>query len=197
MARAQARRTSRRPASRPLPGWIWLLSGLMIGLFVAFVVWLGVLPLRDPPTAAPAPAAAAPTAEPPSRPRFDFYTLLPEMEVVVPESRPLPPPAPRPSTEPRPEGAEATASAPPPPVEQPGHYLLQVGSFRRAEEADRLRASLALLGIVSTVQTVTIDGDETWHRVRIGPYRDTGQLNSVRQRLHDNGIESVVLNVRP
>jgi cell division protein FtsN len=71
-------------------------------------------------------------------------------------------------------------------------YLLQVGSFRSAADADQLKARLALLGVVAQVQTVTVN-DTTWHRVRVGPLSGARQADEMRGRLADNGIDSLVM----
>ncbi|KAB7623985.1 SPOR domain-containing protein [Alkalilimnicola sp. S0819] len=180
-----------KPARAGLPGWLWLFTGLAIGLFAALLVHLYHLeqePQRlfvQPGKAGRAPTGQAggepPAQQPPSRPRFEFYKLLPEQEVVVPEER----------------TAETPRSAPPRSRAQPakagGNYLLQAGSFQKQEDAERLRANLALLGVEARIQRVRLASGETWHRVRIGPYRDNGRLNTARQRLQENGIETILL----
>ena len=76
---------------------------------------------------------------------------------------------------------------------EPGLYVLQAGSFSRYEDADRRRAELALQGIESSIQRVTID-DRTYHRVRIGPIDDLDELNMLRSRLRAARID--VLRIR-
>ena len=49
-------------------------------------------------------------------------------------------------------------------MEQPGAYVLQVGSYRNRDDAERLRAKVAKLGIEARVQHVAIDADEL-HRI--------------------------------
>src|SRR5690606_2151274 len=110
--------------------------------------------------------------------RFDFYRMLPNFEVVIPEQ-----------DETVQRGGDVTQIA------QPGTYVLQAGSFRGMDDADRLKAQLALLGITSHIQEVTIDDTQTWYRVRIGPYQDLNQLNSIRTRLEDNGLPSLLIRV--
>ena len=80
-------------------------------------------------------------------------------------------------------------------VTDEGTYILQVGSFRNGGDADRLRAELALLGIESRIQTVTIDDTDTWHRVRVGPMSDLEVLNEVRGRLAANDHDALVIRV--
>jgi cell division protein FtsN len=171
-----------------------MMFGLAIGLVVAAVVYLRTAPdgaqqPRPGPAAnVPAPAeqrpserAAAVPSEPGNEPgpesRFDFYDVLPQFEVVIPEVE----------SEPR---ADTAAR----PVDEPGHYVLQVGSFRALADADRMRANLALLGIESRVQRVTIDTD-VFHRVRIGPIDELDELNRIRRQLREAHFESMLMKV--
>jgi cell division protein FtsN len=74
--------------------------------------------------------------------------------------------------------------------------MLQVGSFQRAGDAERLKASLALIGLQASVQRVTIDGEQTWHRVRLGPYTDPARLDAARARLREHDYQAMVLRIR-
>ncbi len=89
-----------------------------------------------------------------------------------------------------PAGRDAPARA----VEEPGSYILQAGSFTSLSDADRLQANLALLGIESRIQRVTID-DDVFHRVRVGPISDLTELNRVRARLRQARIEHLLVKV--
>ena len=80
------------------------------------------------------------------------------------------------------------------PVDKKGSYVLQVGSYRDFNEADRVRAQLALQGIESKVQKVSVDSD-TWHRVRIGPITDLRELNRIRDRLREADMDLLVIRV--
>lgn len=166
------------------PGWVWMLFGLGLGLIVAVAVYLRS-PLQ-PATARNSPATtqrAAPARTTPSAPapaaaaenRFDFYEILPQFEVEVPAAE-----------------ARSTPSVRTQPVDEPGSYLLQAGSFGAAADADRLQANLALRGIESRVQPVTIDG-AVFHRVRIGPISDLEALNRTRRQLRDAGIDALLM----
>ena len=89
------------------------------------------------------------------------------------------------------------ATKPQAPVIRPGDsYLLQVGSFRKRSEADRLRARLALLGVEARIQRVSIDGRDAWHRVRVGPFSDLSKANEVRARLKANQITAMVMKLK-
>lgn len=193
------RRTASRAAAkqkRGTPGPVWFLAGLALGLGCTVAVHLYHAEFA-PRLTVPVAAATAPVApvdsKPPaaeSRPRFEFYKILPEMEVVVPEeeeqaliAQPTPPPA---STAPTPA---------PKPSASKERYLLQVASFQGYADADRLKAQLALLGLQASIQTVEIHGGQTWHRVRVGPFSDREEIASVRQRLKSNGIDAVLLKL--
>ena len=165
---------------------------MLAGLFVAFLVYLQMQPpqapteqliaLKKPAQAAnPEPAAAArqPTP-PPTKPRFDFYNLLPEMEVIVPEQEI--------KGTPTREGVKQ--------VERPGTYLLQAGSFRSQQQADQLRAKLALLGLETSLQTVSINSKQAWHRVRVGPFDNLKDLNEARSLLRNNGVDAILIRLK-
>ena len=171
-----------------------MLFGLGLGLTVAVLVYLDSQPTGGPPVAvtvtappgaatAPAPTAPAPTAADTGDSegmQFDFYDILPRFEVVLPETE----------LEARPDVPDTTE----PVLEDPGRYVLQAGSFRAEADAERMRASLALLGIESRIQRVTIDTDD-YHRVRIGPTNDLDSLNGIRSRLWDAEIEVLLIKL--
>jgi cell division protein FtsN len=189
---------SRRRTARSRPGpppWVWSLTGLMVGLLVAFLVFLQMRPKQTEvaetaqPLAVPAEQQTAPAPKPnkpkaapvaPPKPRFDFYNLLPEMEVIVPDED-----IQGQATQ---EGVKR--------VEQPGTYLLQAGSFRSRKQADELRAKLALLGLETSVQAVTVDNTQTWHRVRVGPFSNLQELNNARALLKKNGVDAILIRLK-
>jgi cell division protein FtsN len=187
------RRSARRNGSGGIPAWFWFIGGILIGLGVAVMLMIKGyvpeirqhLPAVDDNSADTSEAAAAgeEIAEP-KKPRYDFFTVLPEMEVVVPEqelSRKADTPDPLTDT---------------PANSAPDNYILQAGSFRNASDAEQLKAQLALLGSIATVQKVTVD-DETWYRVRIGPFADARAANEMRRTLADNQIETLVMKANP
>lgn len=175
--------------SAPLPGWVWLATGLMIGLFVAFLVYLKdnypgmtLTPDQQGTATTDARAVRKPVQAPPpaAKTRFDFYTILPEMEIAVPEE----------------ELPTTPGATPSKPLIASGSYILQAGSFKTLEQADRMKASLALLGLEANIESVTINNKESWHRVRIGPYHNLDDLNRARRRLQENNIEALLLKLK-
>jgi cell division protein FtsN len=185
-----------------------------------------------------APVGVAP------KPKYDFYKLLPERQVVInkdeitartlKQDMPLPvdlfknkatppvtssttpasgnkpaPATPSPATAPKPGSASplpATTGAKPsqptsaspvnasiaPPAKTSG-YMIQAGTFRNQAEADRRKASLALMGITARIEPSTAADGSTLHRVRIGPLRDYDQVQELLQRLQENNIQSIPL----
>lgn len=194
MARSKRRKVSRqRGASRGkqgTPAWMWLLTGILIGLGLAYYLWAkGYIPTpqSEQPKAADSgqlrssePALADDLSTPeakPDKPRYDFFTVLPEMEVVVPEQEL------KDSSQPQsPQTPEADEEI----------YLLQVGSFRQTGDAEQMKARLALLGMTAKIQSVSVN-EATWHRVRIGPVTGARQADEIRQRLATNGIDCLVM----
>ncbi len=190
---AQARRQNKRQggSSGGLPGWAMLTIGLIIGLFVAFLVYLD--DMDQPPNAAVQsedtdPQAASDSTEGEAEsdgPRFEFYSILPELEVVVPEFGGG-------------SGAEVegddtdTSESAPAPASDGGRYYLQAGSFREAAQADRMKAEIALIGLDVSVQDVQVNGEQ-WHRVRVGPYSGQPELQAAQERLRNNEIEFLVM----
>ncbi len=180
------------------PGWIWLLGGMLIGLGLAWYLFAqGYIPQPAAETVeAESQAAAdavaeeeiAPARQEPKKSRYDFFTVLPEMEVVVPEAELNE----RTRAQSRAESSQTSSTSAPPPAADADQYLLQVGSFRAAGDAEQMKARLALLGITARVQSVTVN-DAAWHRVRVGPVNGAREAESMRRRLADNGIDSLVM----
>ena len=188
--RGRSRSASKsRPRSAKGP----FLTGLTLGLTVALGIYLvdhGYVSLEELLGEEGAATSPVPQAKSASRPRFDFYTILPEMEVVIPEE----PVAGGTQTRPAPVAAPAPAVTPPP-AAKAGGYILQAGSFRSAADADGVKAQLALLGYQASVQTVTINQD-TYHRVRLGPYADRVSADAARERLRANAVATMLLRLK-
>ncbi|MBI3773087.1 MAG: SPOR domain-containing protein [Gammaproteobacteria bacterium] len=174
------------------PGWVMLVTGLVIGGLVGVGAYLFIkkdgTPQSDTKTAAETkPVSKAQPAESskskaearksiPEKPRFEFYTLLPEQEVVIPDNEIR-------------EQQQRIAE------KQSGKYVIQVGSFRHKEDADSLKAKLAFLGVESSIDSVS-SNEETWHRVRVGPFTDTREMNRIRNRIHANKMNTLVVKIQ-
>jgi len=196
--RSSDKKTSKRPpkkssrtvtkkarAKKPTPGWVWLLGGLAIGLSVAAIVFFYERSGETTKTTTTIVTDAIKTepklpenisSEKDNGPRFDFYTLLPELEVLIPES----------------EIKEEQAR-----IKQKNNvaYMIQVGSFRAYGEADSLKAKMALLGIEADIDPVSSKGEQ-WLRVRVGPFTDKREMNKIRNRLHKNNINTMLVQIK-
>lgn len=178
---------SRHSAPSAFSGWMGLSCGLALGLGIAAVIYLKDHRL-DAPAAAEAkrpqkklrgndpPDAVEASSDETAQP-YDFYDALPKFEMVVPEK----------DKDVRPDIKSV-------PETRKGTYVLQVGSYRNFADADRVRAKLALQGVESKVQKVSIDAD-TWHRIRIGPISKLDELNRLRAILHKADVDALVIRV--
>ncbi len=180
---------SKRGSGAGFSGWLGVACGLALGLAVAAVVYIKDhrpdaqvarigKPDKHRPRANEVPdsEAAEAGAEEPGK-SYDFYDMLPKFEVVVPEKEKDV----RPDTKSVPETRRGT-------------YVLQAGSYKNFADADRVRAKLALQGIESKVQKVSVDND-TWHRIRIGPISKLDELNRLRQVLRKADVDVLVIRV--
>jgi cell division protein FtsN len=77
-----------------------------------------------------------------------------------------------------------------------GSYMLQVASLRTAADAERLKAELAMQGIQVKVQTVTVNGKDTYHRLQAGPYQGKQAVNDARTQLKTKGMDPIPIKLR-
>jgi hypothetical protein len=151
--------------------WRWYFAGLLSGLFVSFMLYLSSLPPAGEEAVASAPAPEPAASEPP-KPRFDFYTMLPEQNIDL-DVEPASVANPR---------TAATAET----------YLLQAGSFRQREDADRRRAELLLLGLSPKVEETNSDNGR-WFRVYLGPFSSHPDMARARSLTAGQDIDTLLL----
>jgi len=188
----------------------WFIFGLMLGGF-----GVGLYLMVRTPIQAPAPGAAVAKTEsaksaPVAPTRFDFHDILPELEVVVSDNELAKPDVKKPE-EKRPEDkkpdekqAEAVKkpdAAKPEPAKAAaesggGNYMVQIASLRTAADAERFKAQLAMQGIQAKVQTVTVNGKDTYHRVQAGPYQGKQAVNEVRSQLKAKGMDTIAVKLK-
>ncbi|HTC26591.1 SPOR domain-containing protein [Dyella sp.] len=209
------------------PAWAGVLIGVLIGALVVVVLMRHSMVPMAPKGPQPNPEATAqpgsdeglqPTTSTttPKKPQYDFYSVLSEKEVRIPDSEisaqakaeqqqqaaqqtkntpattpQLPPNAPQAVTQ-NITAAPASAVAAPAASPTASGYLLQVGAFPSAADAETLKAKLALQGFVANVQSVNVGG-QTYHRVRLGPFHSATDLESTKQRLSAAGIPAIAL----
>ena len=182
-----------RKQKKSLPGYVWLLSGLAIGLFVAFIVYLDKQPentqdlgsavqlelekLKQQAKQKTTDKTVLATTK--KEQKFNFYTILPELEVLIPESETRPP-------ETRQNAVYSSSTK---------QYVLQVGSFQNLNDAEKLKANLAFLGLEAGIQHVTVN-KQNWHRVRAGPYRNKQQLYKNQNLLKKNNFNAISMELK-
>lgn len=186
-------KTSSKPASRKSGSatFTGVVIGLFVGLAIAVVLALFIKRMPTPFVDYPKPTEKSPVglnktpdtgahpnpATTPTKPRFDFYTILPGTEEPVTEQ-------------------EIKQAAKQPTASVKDNYYLQAGSFPNAADADNLKAKLALLGVEALIQTANLPDKGIWHRVRIGPYTNIEDINRVRTTLAQNGIEPSLIKIK-
>lgn len=180
-----------------------LLTGILIGMIIgagmaaglAWYIMQSPSPFKqkEPAVAtpsAPAASAASDTQQPAAsgvaggKPRFEFYKVLTDKETAATAKPPgKPQPAKPPAVDSKPLAANAI-------------YFLQAGSFSNPDDAEKLKARLALLGIEAGIQTATIPDKGVWHRVRTGPYKNADEMNRMRGLLKQNGVEATPIRTQ-
>ena len=115
-----------------------------------------------------------PEPEQPEEPRYDFYTILPQAETVIPDYEI--------QSRVREELVGKSKAT---------KYVMQAGSFREESEAERHKAKLALLGIESWIEKAKV-GSVIWHRVKIGPYDNPSSVSTIKTLLQSNGIGVII-----
>jgi cell division protein FtsN len=232
-ARKGKGRQAVRNGSNGFPGWGYAVIGLVAGAILMAVMMRGSLltSMNKPSGPQANPQATAERGSEPGvvepaagdsatkKPQFDFYSVLSEKEVRIPDAEisaqaraeqqqkqqasqlqaqqqaaAQQAAAAAPSNAPAAVSENITA-APATAVPQPAAgsgYLLQVGAFPNAADAETLKAKLAMQGFVANVQSVNIGG-QSYNRVRLGPFRSATELESTKQRLAGAGISAIAL----
>ena len=196
-----SRNMGNKPAA-PRKSGSSLLTGILIGMVIgtgmaAGLAWyimkspspfvqkeqVVVKPLMDP--AGPAVSAEVPVSGVgDGKPRFEFYQVLTDKQDEV---------AVAPAGKPRVAAPPVVDSKP---IAAGESYFLQAGSFSTTNDAEKLKARLALLGLESSIQTATIPDRGVWYRVRLGPYKDTDELNRTRASLKQNGVDTTPIRAQ-
>lgn len=203
-----------------MPTWAWMVAGLTLGLTLAAMLYWKLnakhaLPQKitiaveeiDGSGSTHKQRISAESQAQKSN-RFDFYTVLPNMTMDVPDSNK------QPSTVDLATKSEPHLTTASPellaevtkeiiPVTQPTpdqaepQFIVQVGAFRTLQQAEELKAQLALSGLQASVQTFEKAPNNTWHRVYVGPFTDKPQALAQQQRLQQTqALHGLVLKMR-
>ncbi len=155
--------------SKPSP-WVWIFLLSLLVSFAGFIVFLDQKLVQ--PQAQPSQPAAPQSPE--TKPTIDFYSVLPQREVEIPVT----------------EQEQEAIDNPVVNKEAAERFILQVGSFKSAAEADSLKAQLAFLGLEAKIVSADVS-DVTWHRVQLGPFASNTRLSQAKNRLLENKIEYI------
>ena len=163
------------------PGWAWLLAGILIGMFISFLIYLREFaPQNLPPESAQVTnPSITNTKNDPVAFCLEFYDKLPKPET------------------PNTAGTKGEENQPPQPdllVTTPGRYLLQVGSFQDEKSAEGLKGYLVSIGIPAHIETTPLSETGRWYRVQVGPFTDLDKLNQTRSLLAKNNITAILRN---
>lgn len=180
------------------PGWVWLVAGVVSGALAFTALQYiqdgedGLAILQPGSEEIPAESSARQdeenkkqSAQDSSERSYEFYDILMQDKVAIPKDEPSPSERRRSS----PEDDVKRA----PTLEQGYSYLLQAGSFRNKDDAEHLRASLALIGLPARIYTVELEDGQSWHRVRVGPIEEHEKIKQVRKRMEGNNIDPLLL----
>lgn len=176
---------SARPRRGVAARWQDFATGLVAGVVVGAMTWAFTHQSQHAPIAQDAPkpeahkpaAAVSPAGAATGAQHYDFYSMLPNFEVVVPEKE-----------------RAVKRDLPSARIDKPGAYVLQAGSYRNESDASRVARQLTLQGIDARVQRVALDTD-VWFRVRVGPISDLARLNKVRHQLQSADVDALVIRV--
>lgn len=202
MATQRNGRQAVRNGGSGIPGWALFLAGVVVGLIIFALASRHLPSLRrnDQPQANPnavaekgsAPGIASSTASAGAAGQFDFYKVLPEKEVVIPnaELSAMAKAEQQKAAAANNVSAASAASTTAPTATSQGSYVLQVGAFPNASDADALKAKLALGGFTAHTQAISIDG-KTWNRVRVGPFATATALQAMQKKLQSAGFNAM------
>ncbi|MCG8672151.1 MAG: SPOR domain-containing protein [Pseudomonadales bacterium] len=158
-----------------LPAIAWLFTGVVTGLFLAFLYYLAGVQV---PQEGADNQQAVEQAPNPNAPRFDFYTVLSDSEAMVKKSN------------------QANSSNTSSDTKLSNQYMIQTGSFQNMQDADRRRAELLLLGLEVKTEKVEVRPGQVFHRVQVGPFDQSDTLQQAKTILNENRIEHIVLTLK-
>jgi cell division protein FtsN len=213
-ATTRKRATQAKRQAPRVPGWLWGLGGLVAGFFLSqYLQDSAPAPLAKvfsrPAAEQASPSADAANGEAggqasganePRMPTFEFYTLLPESEVIAPggESQSK---AAATAKDPIAEQisrqqAQSAENRQPTEIADDERYMLQAASFRDASDAQRLAGKLSDFGLIASISKVQTGDGATWHRVQVGPYGDARELNRAQDLMITQGIEPLTIRLQ-
>lgn len=178
------------------PLWAGILVGIVIGAGMAAVVTWYMMKspspyLKKQPVADMMklqPETVPPAASVSEKPRFEFYNVLADNESSKSSVPSRQASKDHPAEKAKPVGGKAMVIFEP--------HILQVGSFTKAEDAEKLKARLALIGAEAHVQSATVPDKGIYYRVRLGPYKSEEEMSRARNFLKQNELDSTPMRAK-
>ncbi|MGE5162170.1 MAG: SPOR domain-containing protein [Betaproteobacteria bacterium] len=167
-----------------------LIVGLVLGLGIAVAVALYITNAPVPFVSKVKPASESVTPDTAGDPNKPLYGPAPSVKGGS-------------TAAPKADAATDPKAAPPPPekgaapavADDGSRFLLQAGAFRSHDEAEAMRARLALLGLDSKIFPLE-QGGATLYRVRLGPYGNLEDINRIRKTLAENSIDVQLIRLK-
>jgi len=182
-----------------------LALGLLVGFVIGFIMLLSRLPVDSSlsdyhPTQV---LGGNPTVD---TTNYEFYTVLADQvdgnvpvvqdvtpkQVVKPATRVVP--GNMHNTQRRNLAAETYAEIPASSIGQESFYL-QAGSYPSADDAERMRAAVLMLGFEAFIVKRQDATGAIGHRVRIGPFFDQSRLTEAKKRLRRGNVSYDIIRV--
>lgn len=188
-ARRKTKKRSTTRGRKKLPNWTLLILGLAIGILLTWVIQYTIKKSDNPQSGisklirktlqkhnAQTKAVKKVVNKKIQKTKFQFYEILTKNESLLPAHY-------------REDKTVVTKV----------RYALQVAALAKYEDADRLKARLALSGFVAHIQKVSILKKGTFHRVRLGPYSSLAELDHSNQKLQKMGFQAqrIKIDIKP
>lgn len=209
------KRPSSKKNARPetASAWGWTILGIALGLGVAVLVAIKLFPKlagidRSLATATEleqdegvsikplaTPSIKPTEAKAPPQPKFDFYTLLPNMEEIDAQQAPIAEIKAQDKNQDKKENKKIVqvVSAPPAPIshqnptpntDKSDSFILQAAVFQSKEPAENLQAQLILQGFEVKIESYQKDNSPTtWYRVYLGPFQQVADAKLAQTSL--------------
>lgn len=179
-AKKNTKKKKKQPVKKSqVPGWLWGAVGVATGLFIALLVHLANIAPQakqaaetektrsEKPVVSKKTESEAATAG--KETKFEFYHLLKDQEVPV-ENRTV-------------DQRKV----------QKYTYMLQAGSFRSFDDAEKVRVRLLLKDLNAKVTSSDDKNGRKWHRVMVGPFTSRSKMARARSMLIDDGIDTMLI----
>lgn len=152
---------------------------MIVGVAVYMIaVYLVEAPPGPDSTSTPGSGVPSEGGDQEGAPRYEFFERLPGAEVAT--------------------DTEPYKTLTPGGYVEPTEYLVQAGSFRLQDDANRLRARLMLTGVNTDISINTLDDeDEVWHQVVVGPFNNKSDAEQTMANLRQHEVLPILLQVAP